>query len=276
MVRSKDDLVLLTLNTHSWQEADNASCLSYAAEALKAEAPDIVALQEVNQTIHGAAASDERLSSSGFISAGDAVSDNNWALRLAEMAGGYHWTWAFAHIGYSIWAEGIAILSKKPVLDVRVEDLSAPGANLRRNALAVRTENGWFCSSHLGWWGDERDPFIGQWKRLNAFMQSLDGARWLMGDFNAPAHIRGEGYDCILRDGWQDCFVRAKDRDSGATVPHQIDGWRNQQVDGFRMDLCLAGQSGQTLASHVIFNGSNYPVISDHFGVLTKERDVRG
>ena len=36
MAQSKDKLILLTLNTHSWQEADNASCLRYAAEAISA------------------------------------------------------------------------------------------------------------------------------------------------------------------------------------------------------------------------------------------------
>ena len=53
MAQSKDDLRLLTLNTHSWQEADNASCLRYVAEAVLAEHPDVIALQEVNQSENG-------------------------------------------------------------------------------------------------------------------------------------------------------------------------------------------------------------------------------
>ena len=33
MARSKDKLTLLTLNTHSWQEADNVSCLRMGSDA---------------------------------------------------------------------------------------------------------------------------------------------------------------------------------------------------------------------------------------------------
>lgn len=271
MALSKADFTLLTLNTHSWQEADNASCLSLAARFLRQERPDIVALQEVNQSVGAEPAAQERLTESGFVPAGGVIRENNWALLLAEAVPGYHWSWAYAHIGYARWEEGLALLSREPLLEVRVLDLSAPDVSLRRKAVAVRTARGWFFSAHMGWWGDEKDPFLGQWQRLNAFARSLTEPCWLLGDFNSPAHIRGEGYDQMLADGWQDCFERADKRDSGVTVPHQIDGWRNQRVDGFRLDLCLAGQPGHTRESSVVFNGIAGPVVSDHFGVLTRE-----
>ena len=75
----------------------------------------------------------------------------------------------------------------------------------------------------------------------------------------------------MLADGWQDCYTRAQVRDAGVTVPGQIDGWRETEVSGFRMDLCLAAQPGITLRSRLIFDGNNEPVVSDHFGVLTEE-----
>ena len=102
MARSKDKLTLLTLNTHSWQEADNVSCLRHVAEALREEQPDVSAFQEVNQKEGGAPASGSRLKESGFVSAGDAIAGDNWALRLSELAPGYQWSWAFVHIGYSL------------------------------------------------------------------------------------------------------------------------------------------------------------------------------
>ena len=266
---------LLTLNAHSWQEADNASCLRHVAEAVRLEQPDVIALQEVNQNQGSPAAAEDRLKASGFVSAGDTILADNWALCLAERIPGYHWSWAYTHVGYRTWEEGVAVLSRLPVLEVRSCCLSSPelpkDSWRQRRVLAVRSEAGWFCSTHMGWWDDEIDPFPGQWQRLNVFLQSLNGSRYLMGDFNSPAHVRGQGYDLIVNSGWQDCYTRAESRDSGVTVPGQIDGWREEAVSGFRLDCCFAGQPGCTLSSRVIFNGDFYPVVSDHFGVLTEE-----
>src|SRR5699024_1696109 len=64
---------------------------------------------------------------------------------------------------------------------------------------------------------------------------------------------------------------RARERDAGFTVGGQIDGWRKEKVDPMRIDFVFAGQPGPTHRSRVIFNGDFYPVISDHYGVLTEE-----
>ena len=271
MARSKDEVTLLTLNTHSWQEADHAFCLSSVAAFLRREQPDIIALQEVNQAVGSQTVPARRLKDSGFLDTGDPIREDNWALVLAEMVPGYSLAWTYAHIGYGRWEEGVALMSKMPVTEVRVFDLSAPNVRLRRKALGVRTESGWFFSVHMGWWDDPEDSFANQWRRLNDDVRSLKEASWRLGDFNAPAHIRGEGYDRMLADGWQDCYARAEKRDSGITVPHQIDGWRKRQVDGFRLDYCLAGQPGRTIESRVVFDGLEDPAVSDHFGVLTRE-----
>ena len=262
---------LITLNTHSWQETDNASCLRHVAEAMKEIRPDVIALQEVNQRMDAKEASLERLLESGYAPAGSSAGEDNWALLLAEQLLGYHWTWIFAHVGYRTWAEGLALFSKSPILETRVADLSAPEVRLRRKALAVRNGDGWFCAVHLGWWGDERDPFPAQWEKLDRFARGLGGPCWVLGDFNNPPHLRDQGYDLIIRGGWEDCYARAETRDGGVTVPGQIDGWRETEVNGFRLDFCFAGQPGKTLRSKVVFDGETFPVVSDHFGVLTEE-----
>lgn len=50
MVQSRDKIVLLTLNAHSWMEEDNNFCLDTIAKAIIDQEADVVALQEVNQT----------------------------------------------------------------------------------------------------------------------------------------------------------------------------------------------------------------------------------
>ena len=64
---------------------------------------------------------------------------------------------------------------------------------------------------HLGWWKDEEEPFADQWNILAAAAGAKPLA-CLLGDFNSEADVRGEGYDLILRSGWQDTNRLARQR----------------------------------------------------------------
>ena len=84
----------------------------------------------------------------------------------------------------------------------------------------------WYYTVHLGWWKDEEEPFADQWNILAAAAGAKPLA-FLLGDFNSEADVRGEGYDLILRSGWQDTYRLARQRDDGYTVVQAIDGWRD-------------------------------------------------
>jgi len=127
----------------------------------------------------------------------------------------------------------------------------------------------WFRSVHMGWWKDEEDPFAGQWNKLNAHCEGT-GRGCLVGDFNSPAHLTGEGYSLITGSGWQDAYVMAETKDEGITVGGNIDGWREGKVEAMRIDFVFSREMPAPRSSRVIFNGTFYPVISDHFGVLTE------
>ena len=57
---------LITLNTHSLVEPDYENKLKLFAEAVLRERPDVVALQEVNQSMGEPAVEQERLGALGF------------------------------------------------------------------------------------------------------------------------------------------------------------------------------------------------------------------
>ena len=57
----------------------------------------------------------------------------------------------------------------------------------------------------MGWWKDEEEPFAAQWETLSQAAGAKQTA-FLLGDFNSEADVRGEGYDLILRSGWQDTY----------------------------------------------------------------------
>lgn len=78
------------------------------------------------------------------------------------------------------------------------------------------------------------------------------------------------GYDLIKKSGWQDSYITARKKDSGFTVEQVIDGWREKIKDtsGMRLDQIWCNKNMKISSSEVIFNGGNYPVVSDHYGVL--------
>ena len=165
------------------------------------------------------------------------------------------------------------MLSRLPVLAADNICVSTPEGRCRRviPGLQVQLADGpaWFRSVHMGWWKDEQDPFAGQWNKLNAHCEGT-GRGCLVGDFNSPAHLTGEGYSLITASGWQDAYVLAETKDEGITVGGNIDGWREGKVEAMRIDFVFSREMPAPRSSRVIFNGTFYPVISDHFGVLTE------
>jgi maltose 6'-phosphate phosphatase len=95
-----------------------------------------------------------------------------------------------------------------------------------------------------------------------------------MGDFNSPAEVRDEGYDMIVRDCWHDSYMLAEHKDSGITVGHVIDGWRDKihSGTGMRIDHIWCSEKADVKSSEVLFNRINYPVVSDHYGVMIETR----
>ena len=218
------------------------------------------------------------------------VREDNCALVLASelQAAGldYYWTWTGAKLGYGKYNEGMAFFSRLPLR--KAESFYISGirdfSNWKtRKALLAQTEAGSFCDVHMGWWNDPEENFRGQMERLEETLREkgLCGTApageakdtenadvFLLGDFNSPAEIRGEGHDMLLNLDWHDTYEAAEKKDSGITVPGNIDGWRDGQHDGMRLDYIWSRKPCRVPSSEVVLNGLNGPVISDHFGVL--------
>ncbi|MBE6585819.1 MAG: exodeoxyribonuclease III [Ruminococcaceae bacterium] len=269
---------LLTLNTHSLAEDNYKSKLETFITAVTHETPDVMALQEVNQRQdHGVVIPEEQM---GYIPCfpGVVLRDGNHALAIARglWAQGiyYHWTWLPVKRGYGIYDEGVALFSRAPILDIEHLYISKSHDynNWKtRRLLGIRVGELLFYSVHLGWWDDPDEPFTTQWRKVSEHMQSK-GQAFLMGDFNSPAEMRGEGYDLMRKDGWLDTFLLAGKKDSGITVSGRIAGWthRNLPAEGARVDHILCHFPCRVLSSKVIFNGEREAVVSDHFGVMVE------
>ena len=280
---------LLTLNTHSLQEENYPQKLEWFLQGILEEKPDIIAMQEVNQTADAELMDVEMLDGQYPIPGCMPIRRDNHAAQVAyrlRQAGiECYWAWLPIKLGYGKYDEGVAILSlgrkircvdKFPIS--RVNDYQ----NWRTRAvLGVQVEgmDDWFYTVHMGWWDDSAERFLDQWKTLSGCIASRRcySTIWLLGDFNAPDQVRGQSYEYVASCGWFDTYKIARFSDSGITVPGIIDGWRekliNQNVDGMRLDYIWCSQKKDVFSSRVVFNGLKEPVVSDHFGVMIQVKE---
>ena len=168
---------IMTLNTHSLVEKNYEEKLQQFVRGVLAEMPDVIALQEVNQTI-AAPLADEALLT-GYVPAQTAVpvrADNhvaNVAKLLREAGVPCSWTYLPIKVGYGKYDEGLAML----VLERKISHVESflisradDYANWKtRKVLGMQVEGltDWFYTVHMGWWDDAEEPFLDQWKTLN-------------------------------------------------------------------------------------------------------------
>ena len=276
---------LFTINAHSLQERNYPRKLEQFAEGVARERPQLVAMQEVNQTMTAPPAEGALLA--GYVPApGHSIPvrrDNHAAQvagRLRSAGLPCSWTWLPIKRGYLRYDEGLAVLSLAgPIAQTDAFRLSGCShyADWRtRKALGVRLEGrkDWFYSVHFGWWNDRREPFSRQWAALEAALaeKKAAGPVWLLGDFNAPAEVRAESYDLIAASGWLDTYRLAGRREGRATIRGAIDGWRGRMGgrDGLRLDQIWCSRPQSVALSRVLFDGERGPVVSDHFGLMAE------
>ncbi|WP_277630719.1 endonuclease/exonuclease/phosphatase family protein [Atopococcus tabaci] len=270
---------LLTLNTHSWMEEEALEKLTFLCEAIAAQQFDVIALQEVNQSIAAPLVEPSRLLSFEEANKEHPIKEDNFALllqeKLREKGLSYYWTWEPSHVGYDRYDEGLALLSLNPIEEVSsffVSENKSYDNYKSRKALGIKSKGHWYFSLHLGWWQDEEEPFSSQWEKAQKVFESLSGLIFLMGDFNNPADQKEEGYDSVSQQ-WFDTYTLAEEKDNGFTVAKAIDGWIDNQT-GLRMDYIFSNHPVPVISSKVIFNGHHYPVISDHFGVAVETNEA--
>jgi maltose 6'-phosphate phosphatase len=255
---------LLTLNCHSWQEQQQLEKLEYVADIIQEKRYDVIALQEVSQSIHVE------------IQVAPLKQDNYGLLLIEALkrrnVTEYTLVWDWGHIGYDKYEEGVAILTKLPIVDQKdffiSKDTDRTYWKTRKIVGATVSYKGApisFYSCHLGWWHDEEEPFVYQADTLLKHATN-DHLSFFLGDFNNNASVQGEGYDYLQERGLYDTYMLAKEKDNGITVKGKIDGWDKDNGD-MRLDLILANKPVPVLSSAVIFNGINREIVSDHFGV---------
>lgn len=263
---------LLTLNTHSWMEEKQVEKLDILCDAIITEGYDLISLQEVNQTIKEESIDASHLQDYQASTFDNQIKKDNfaWLLQQNLAAKGFHynWTWEPSHIGYDMYDEGLAFLSRCPIQNTQTfyASQSTDYTDYKsRKVLGIQVKDTWYFNLHLGWWNDKREAFADQWTACETHFSVLSGPIFLLGDLNNPAQSSDEGYSLVTKN-WLDTYLLASKRDNGYTIQKQIDGWSDNH-EPLRIDFIFTNKPIQVHYSKVIFNGKNYPIISDHFGI---------
>ena len=107
---------LLTINTHSLVESNYKDKLEIFVNRIVHEQPDIIAMQEVNQSRF---LKDIVGNIDGMIDTKARVKSDNHAYKLYNMLFekglDYYWIWMPIKLGYGLYDEGIALFSKYPI-----------------------------------------------------------------------------------------------------------------------------------------------------------------
>lgn len=270
---------VLTLNCHSWIEENSQEKLQQLVDKIVKEDFDVIALQEVNQRIGGEIA----VLDEWYCLNNDSwpILEDNFALVLAEALQikekEYYWTWGFSHISYDCFEEGLAILSKEPLL-AKVSLLSdcddMQDARRRILVSGVTEKAGKLYtvgSVHHSWW--QENAFKIEWQKAEEILAESSYPMILAGDFNQIAGTIG--YQLILESPLQlkDSFIIAEETNGEATIEGPIDGW-NDHEGQLRIDYIFVSEGLQVKQQEVIFDGVKEPLVSDHFGVVMKLKAV--
>ena len=259
----------LTLNSHSWMEENAQEKFEILKEQILKAEYDVICFQEVNQEM-----ASEEVETDGYYQAlpsAVAIHKDHFVRVLVEELAAqglhYYWTWAYNHIGYDHLNEGVAVLSRQPLRaeEILVSNMDDP-KDYHTRAVAHTTVDGKeiaVASVHLSWW-DKGFQF--EWPRIENYFSQVGKPFILAGDFNNPAGQ--EGYETILSSPFvlQDSFIEAKETRGTYTVGPGIDGWTDNQVP-LRIDYVFASQEWNIQNLHVIFDGQNLPLVSDHYGL---------
>lgn len=272
---------LLTLNTHSLQEVDGQQKLDWLVAGILRERPDILALQEVNQTFREALIEPHMLEGQYPVPGCMPIRRDNYAAqiawRLRQSGESCYWAWLPVKQGPMGHEEGVAVLSLGwPIRCIDAFPISKSSSFQKRTTRAVlgvqvEGRDDWFYCLKMASWDAEPDTFLDQWKKLNCCIagKRMCGTVWLLGDFAAPDDQPKQGYAHIAASGWYDTYKIAQSKDCGITAP-RADG---KALEGTRIDYIWCSRNQPVLSAGTMFNGITEPVVSSHYGVLIETKE---
>ncbi|SER52830.1 endonuclease/exonuclease/phosphatase family protein [Lachnobacterium bovis] len=277
-------ILTLNINSHSrnFNKKEYENTINEVVDYIEKQKIDIFTIQECSQTHNEALVNEKYLQN--YIAADNLVpikKDNCAFLinkKLAEKGLNYDWTWTGMKYGYDIYDEGLAVFLKGKINEADSFYFSKTHDYNNWKARKALKINGSCCNNnyiiynlHMGWWDDNEESFKDQFEFLQSKIEkkchNVDNV-FLCGDFNSPSNEKNKGYDLVKKYGWYDTYELANEKDDGFSVLEKIDGWRDNEIKGMRIDYIWSLKKILVNKSQIVFNGTNRRRISDHCGVI--------
>jgi maltose 6'-phosphate phosphatase len=255
---------VLILNLHCYQEDNQDHKLSQIARAINELDVDVVCLQEVAELWNN----------------GQGDWQSNAARIINErLTSPYHLATDWSHLGFDRYREGVAILSRHPIVRHEGRYVSRSrdpyDIHARKVVMAqIRVPHLGLVnvfSSHLSWWDDgfpEQFEALRQWAG-NEHIGEVR-ATMLCGDFNIKAGSKG--YQLVVNSNeYDDQYL--------AVIAPQIFGmicdarqahWHRHLDNDHRIDYVFLRKSSElsVIGGREVFTEQDYGRVSDHIGYL--------
>ncbi|MDP2902533.1 MAG: carbohydrate-binding protein, partial [Methylovulum sp.] len=236
---SHEPLKVMILNLHCYQEDNQDYKLSQIAKAINELNADIVCFQEVAE----------------YWNNGQGDWDSNSAKIINDrLDAPYHIYTDWSHLGFDKYREGVAILSRYPLLKQEsgyVSNSDDPFSIHSRKVVMTQVHVPYFglinvFSAHLSWW---EDGFQEQFKRLHEWANAKHNwhvkATMLCGDFNVTAGSGGY-YLVVDRHEYDDQYLAANavglpEQNSRLNDPY----WQRHLADDYRIDYIFLNKNSE-------------------------------
>ena len=279
--KSGNEYLILTLNLHTYQEARQNEKLNMIADVIGKMDVDFVCFQECAQNRHAAI-------SSGIIR------KDNMALLISnrimeKYQAGYHFVWNWSHYGWDVWEEGVAVMSRHPVIQSEERYISSStgtGSILSRKVIYASCQSPGVLfnvfSAHTHWriyaTDEEQNSQVRKIRSMVVEKESStpDTISFVCGDFNGNPtsdYPWSEGYNTMMRPGdYSDTFLEIYP-DANHKPAQSIYNTVGGDLPG-RIDYIFMKKNPliRVVDSQIIFTSEVVGTVSDHFGVLTKVR----
>jgi maltose 6'-phosphate phosphatase len=276
---SDKEYLFLTLNLHTYQESNQEDKFNKIVNVIGEMDIDFIAFQECAQHRNSAVVNDN-------------IREDNMALiianKLKEKYGfEYNLVWDWAHYGWNEWEEGIAVLSKYPLIDTDqkyITSNTSPTDIRTRKAIygSYQTPDGKInvFSTHNHWRTSENDQEHNWQFRYLKFMVEdkeetfPDAASFVCGDFNVTptsGHPWSEGYFIMMEDDdYTDTFLEIYPN-ANDLPPNRIYSTIPGVSDG-RIDYIFMRNNPRmrVMDAQIIFTPEIVGLVSDHFGLIIK------
>jgi len=256
---AQETLRVLTYNMQGMRPGSNWQVrLVFMIQSMEELDPDIILLQEINETMAG---------------------ENNMAETVAEELGehfgvDYHYSFAQTHIAWDEFREGVGIVSKHPVIEEGSRVL--PRGTFLRKAAWNRIDSPIgmvnVFSTHLSFGSQNAAVRLQQATEIRNYVAEIEAAypsvaAIVGGDFNTSPDTPPITFltNAVTDTFYYDTWAELRPEEPGHTVPAEspsdrIDYIFYRNTGDAAMDTC-------TIEMNQTYDGTHYT--SDHLGVMT-------